>query len=200
MDKLSQIIAQNIVMLRTAAHLTQAELAEALNYSDKSVSKWERAVSIPDVGVLIQIANLFKVSVDYLVTEHKEAPPFPTAEHYRNIRTITLLSLLSVLLAALITFTVLWMLGHIIWQIFIYALPVLIIVLLVFNNIWGNCKFNFFIITALVWSLLLVIYIALLQYHYWMLFIVGLPAQAVVFLSCRIGMRGNINLNKERKN
>ena len=52
--------------------LTQLELAEKINYSDKAVSKWERGESIPDVTVLMTIASLFGVTLDFLVTEHAE--------------------------------------------------------------------------------------------------------------------------------
>ena len=60
------IIANNIIELRKSKKWTQIELAEKLNYSDKAISKWERAESLPDVTVLQQIAALFSVSVDYL--------------------------------------------------------------------------------------------------------------------------------------
>ena len=45
MDTLEEIVAYNLTELRKNARLTQAELAEKINYSDKSVSKWERGVS-----------------------------------------------------------------------------------------------------------------------------------------------------------
>ena len=51
--------------------LTQIELAEKINYSDKAVSKWERGESIPDVSVLLELSKLFGVSIDFLVTEHE---------------------------------------------------------------------------------------------------------------------------------
>ena len=51
-DNLKTIIAKNIVLLRTGERLTQAELAERLNYSDKAVSKWERGESLPDIAVI----------------------------------------------------------------------------------------------------------------------------------------------------
>ncbi len=69
MQDLKPIIAKNIAELRKAASMTQIELATRLNYSDKAVSKWERGESIPDVGVLKEIADLFEVRVDYLLTE-----------------------------------------------------------------------------------------------------------------------------------
>ena len=68
MENIKQIVAKNIADLRRASGLTQMEFAEKLNYSDKAVSKWERGDSLPDVAVLKQIADLFQVTLDYLVT------------------------------------------------------------------------------------------------------------------------------------
>ena len=48
-------------------HMTQAELGEKLNYSDKTISKWERGESAPDISVLVEIAELFGVTLDSLV-------------------------------------------------------------------------------------------------------------------------------------
>ena len=59
MEDIKPIIAKNITALRQGAKLTQIELAERLNYSDKAVSKWERAESIPDITVLKTIADMF---------------------------------------------------------------------------------------------------------------------------------------------
>ena len=68
MEDIKQIIAKNIASLRTDSKLTQLELAEKLNYSDKAISKWERGESIPDVITLKAVADLFGVTVDYLLT------------------------------------------------------------------------------------------------------------------------------------
>ena len=73
MDEIKLIIARNITDLRRKNNMTQAELAEKLNYSDKAVSKWERGESLPDVTVLKCIADTFRVTVDYLLQpEHHE--------------------------------------------------------------------------------------------------------------------------------
>ena len=48
-----EIVAQNIYYLRTVNHLTQYELGEKLNYSDKAISKWERADGLPDAHPLL---------------------------------------------------------------------------------------------------------------------------------------------------
>ncbi|MBQ5711184.1 MAG: helix-turn-helix transcriptional regulator, partial [Oscillospiraceae bacterium] len=72
MEDIKSVIAKNITQLRQAAGMTQSELGEKLNYSDKSVSKWERAESIPDVAVLKQLADLFGVKLDDLLREEPE--------------------------------------------------------------------------------------------------------------------------------
>ena len=68
MEDIKSIIAENIVQLRRANGMTQIDLAEKLNYSDKAVSKWERGESVPDISVLKNIADLFGVTVDFLIT------------------------------------------------------------------------------------------------------------------------------------
>ena len=69
---LKSIVAQNIFYLRTINQMTQYELGKKLNYSDKAISKWERADGLPDVYVLKKMSELFGVSVDYMLTEHTE--------------------------------------------------------------------------------------------------------------------------------
>ena len=62
MNELKNIIASNITYLRKQKKLTQAELAQELNYSDKAVSKWERGESVPDIETLKNIAEMFEVT------------------------------------------------------------------------------------------------------------------------------------------
>ena len=79
MDDIKLIFASNLIRLRTAAGMTQLELGEALNYTDKAVSKWERAESMPDVAAMVQIARLFHVTLDELVSP-QETWRFPLTE------------------------------------------------------------------------------------------------------------------------
>ena len=81
--------------------LTQLELAEMLNYSDKAVSKWERGESVPDVITLKKIADLFGVTVDYIITEHTEGEKPHVSKVKRN----------NQIVITLIAFFVVWLLG-----------------------------------------------------------------------------------------
>ena len=101
-EKVKKIIAENIVRYRRECNLTQAELAEKIHYSDKSVSKWERADGVPDIFVLVMLAELFGVTVNDLLTEkhrksHRAAPKLK-----RSI--ITLMSAGLVWLVAAVVF------------------------------------------------------------------------------------------------
>ena len=60
-------IAENLRKLRKAKDLTQEEVAEMLNVSPQSVSKWERGDTLPDITLLPSLANLHKVSVDAII-------------------------------------------------------------------------------------------------------------------------------------
>ena len=67
-------IAKNIVLLRKAYNWKQSDLAEKLHYTDKTISKWERNESTPDVESLAEIARIFNVSIDFLFQENNDAP------------------------------------------------------------------------------------------------------------------------------
>lgn len=60
-------LAQKIRVLRTAKNLSQDELAEKLYISRQAVSKWENGEATPDIDKLVQLAEIFGVSLDYLV-------------------------------------------------------------------------------------------------------------------------------------
>ncbi len=64
-----QLFSANLHRLRSEAGLTQRELAERLGYSEKSVSKWERADGIPGIAALYDLAELFGVPLDELFTD-----------------------------------------------------------------------------------------------------------------------------------
>ena len=194
MDDLKPIIAKNITDLRKAADMTQAQLAEKLNYSDKAVSKWERGDAIPGVITLKEVADLFGVTVDYLLTEEhtaeKEIKREFTKRQRRNHLIISLLSTMTVWLAATIIYvsislTTLFGLPEA-WLAFVFAVPASCIILLIFNSIWGKVKRNFVIITVFLWSLLVSLCLTFFfvsgESYIWLLLAVGIPLQIMILL------------------
>lgn len=194
MSEIKRTIAKNIVQLRRAKGMTQLELAEQLNYSDKAVSKWERGESLPDIIVLKEIADLFQVKVDDLLTVGEEdelLPREPEERSFRNKGFVTGMSILLVWLIATLIYVLIEMIRpdfHNHWLAFIYAVPVSLIVWLVLNSIWFNRRINFLIISLLMWSVLATAFITPLPYGFnaWLIFVVGIPGQAIILLWSRI--------------
>lgn len=186
MDNLNYIIAKNLSHLRKMNGLTQAELAEKLNYSDKAVSKWEKGESLPGVEVLYKLSKLYGVSLDFIVGEETaRSAPVPSQRKNHNI--ITLLSVLAVWLLA----TVVYIFCDIFaglkpWMAFCWAVPASLVVTLVFNVIWHGKKLFFLVVSFLMWSLLLCFCLQFLNYNIWLILAIGVPLQAGAILWWRL--------------
>lgn len=193
MTDLREVVANNISELRQKHQMTQLSLAQKLNYSDKAISKWERGESFPDIFMLKRIADLFGVSVDYLLcddhSETVERDERIAKMTRRNRAIISVLANMLIWLIATVAFVIMGivhpeaMLPE--WMVFIYALPLSLVVALVFNSIWGRGKLNYLIIALLCWSILLAFYmtyLTVLGLNLWLIFIIGVPAQIIVAL------------------
>ncbi|WP_405345440.1 helix-turn-helix domain-containing protein [Ruminococcus sp.] len=191
MDDLKKVVAGNIIKLRTSMNLTQAQLGEKLNYSDKSISKWERGESVPDVFVLKTIADMAGVTVDYIITLHdpdEEVQIEAKGPRYSR-RFITLTVLAGIWALAVLVFVVLWLCGIFNWLVFIYAIPVSLITLLVLNSVWGDRSWNLYIISGLVWGIICSIYLTAIKFNWWQLFLLGIPAQIIIIFAFSIRRR-----------
>ncbi|MBE6892673.1 MAG: helix-turn-helix transcriptional regulator [Ruminococcaceae bacterium] len=189
MDDLKVITASNIINLRTAKGMTQAELGELLNYSDKSVSKWERAEAVPDAYVLKKMSEIFGVTVDYILNSHdswEKPESFKKAERGFRSKVITAVAIAGIWTLAFLIYIIGWLLESNWWLLFIYALPVSLITLLVLNSVWESGKNNRHIIYALVASIFLTIYLTFISYNPWQILLLLIPAELIVFLSFRI--------------
>ena len=189
MEDLKVITASNIINLRTAKGLTQAELGELLNYSDKSVSKWERAEAVPDAYVLKKMSEIFGVSVDYLLNSHdswEKPESFKKAERNFHSKVITVLVIFGIWTLAFFIYIIGWLLEANWWLLFVYALPVSLITFLVLNSVWEQGKNNRHIIYGLVASVFLSAYLTFISFNPWQILLLLVPAEFIVFLSFRI--------------
>ncbi len=187
MDELKNIVASNLIELRVASGMTQSQLAEKINYSDKSVSKWERAEAIPDVAVLKNIADVFGVTVDYLITTHDRWEKKPKKEkRIVSRQMIIAVSVMGIWAVAFVAFVILWLMERVVWQIFLGAVPVSLITLLVLHSVFGRGKYNFWIVTALMLSVLSFVYFLFLHYNWWQIFLLAVPLELVIFFGFRI--------------
>lgn len=202
-EKLKKQIGRNIVSYRKRLRMTQAGLAEKLNYSDKAVSKWERGESVPDVQTLMQLAELFDITVNELLVDPDALPENPgavervmgkavekTLKRKADKRIILGLSTVLVWFVALLLFVILSTLNIAkSWIAFIYAIPVTAIVLLSLRSAWKDFRWNQALISLIVWGGLLSVYCSLLlflQVNVWKIFLLGIPGQIAILLWFRL--------------
>ena len=205
--KLKSQIGTNIASYRKRMRLTQAGLAERLNYSDKAVSKWERGESVPDVLTLMQLADLFEVSVNDLLVDPNALPSDigkvekameraveRTLKRKANKRAILGLSSILVWFVALLLFVVLSSLDiPKTWMAFLYAIPANAIVLLSLRSAWKDFRWNQTLVSVIVWGGLVCLYATLLVFiglNIWKLLLLGIPGQLAVFFWFRLYRKG----------
>ena len=203
-EQLKNQLGANIVAYRKRSGLTQAKLAELLNYSDKAVSKWERGESMPDVLTLVQLAELFDTTVDELLADPNalpketggrieqamEAAVAKTLKRKANKKVILGLSSLLVWFVALFVFVVVSSLDvPKSWIAFFYAIPSDAIVQLSLRSAWRDFRWNKTLISIIMWGSVLSIYMTLLVFwslNIWKLFLLGIPGQLAIFLWFRM--------------
>lgn len=193
MSELRDVVAKNISDLRQKKGFTQLSLAQELNYSDKAISKWERGESFPDIFMLKKLADLFGVTVDYLLNEDHTENEKHAAEVSKMVRRnriiISVLANMLIWLIATVSFVIMGLVHPASllpgWMVFVYALPLSSVVTLVFNSIWGRRKLNYLIITFMSWFILLAFYMTYLvifDLNIWIIFIIGIPVQIIISL------------------
>ena len=190
MEDIKSIVAKNITELRQANGMTQLELAEKLNYSDKTISKWERAESTPDISVMVEIADMFGVTLDYLVkAKHtvEEVTEVKSAKTKYNRRVIAYICEVGVWIAAIFAFIITTLIikeNAFQFLYFVYAMPIVLIVRLVFNSVWFNPRRNYFIISLLMWWLLASVHITFLYFgiNVVLVYLLGVAGQLAIVL------------------
>ncbi len=212
-EKLKKLIGINIAAHRKRCGLTQAGLAEKLNYTDKAVSKWERGESVPDVLTLVALAEYFEISVNDLVAD-PDALPAETSKMQQTMGMVVektlkrkankniILGLCSILVwfVALLLYVIFASFG---WEegalAFLYAIPANAIVLLSLRSAWLDFRWNKAYISAIVWGFLISVHITVLVFwniNLWRIYLLGIPGQAAIFLWFRLFRPGH----KEEKN
>ena len=201
-EELKSRVGANIARLRKDRGLTQAELAERINYSDKAVSKWERAESLPDVLTLISLAEQLGTDLNTLtglpaapapdsipepVPEIPAESQKPAKKRYTADKTvIQTLSSILVWVVALFLYMVLDAFGvKNLWLLFVFAIPANAIVLLSLRSAWKLYGINRLLISVILWGSLLTVYLLLLvigKVNVWRILPMGLLGQAAIIL------------------
>ncbi len=180
MKDLRKIIGDNLTELRKRRGLTQLELAEKFNYTDRAVSKWENGDTLPDVEVLYQLCEYYGVTMDYLT--HEENAQFKRKDDPLN-RTnkiiITAMAVTVVMMLATVIFVYYMIRKNIvIWQAFVWAIPLCALFTVYFNKIYFHRKIVAFCCwSVFIWSGITAPFLSFGNYELWPLFFIGIPAQ-----------------------
>ena len=177
---LRKTVAKNITQYRKAHHDTQLDLATKLNYSDKSVSKWERGESLPDVYILSQIAELYGVSVSALIGEIQ--PPKESKPQYHMFIVLLSLALTMAVATLLFSMFVICKVDYPAWMFFVYALPVCSIICIVFTSLWWGILWQGVSVSALIWTLGLSLYLSFELENVSLIFLVCAALQVLTLL------------------
>ena len=202
-EKIKSMLGRNIASYRKQYGLTQAGLAEKLNYSDKAVSKWERGESMPDVTTLVQLAEQFDISVNDLVVDPNELPGNPgklekamTQVSEKALKRKADKNIILALSSTLVWFVALFLFVVLSsfdisnsWLSFFYAVPANAIVLLSLRSAWHDFRWNKALISCIVWGTLVSFHASLwvfLNVNVWRLYLLGIPGQIAIFLWFRL--------------
>ena len=186
MKDIKTAVAENLTQLRKSAGLTQAQLAEKFNYSDKAICRWEHGETLPDINTLYALCEFYGVTMNDLTDPSFEPSDIKTTERqefkYRLL--ITAFFLAALWLLVVVFFVTSLTFGRSYWLIFIWAVPLSCIVV---ARLWRKYDmhpaFKICLYSLLAWSLLASLFLHLLiidGVNSWMIFLVGVPLQAII--------------------
>ncbi len=196
MKDIKSIVSANLSALRKQKGITQAELAEKLNYSDKAISRWEKGDTLPDLNVLGEICEFYGITMNDLTSEDCTAPQkdHRKKQHFAYRMWMCLLAGSAVWLFATIWF-VYYLVGSDknLWIAFVWAIPISCGVVMLIGRMAFNWIVHLVIGSVTVWSAVSAI---IFQIYFfteigggnaiWFLYLVGIPLQAMLFMFQRV--------------
>lgn len=178
--ELNKIIAHNLCTLRKKSGLTQLQLAEKINYSDKAVSKWEKGDCLPSIYVLMTVADFYGVTLQEIVSEDKAVEPKKGKKDVKTM--VSLLSWATVWLVATIVFVVLRYISPVerAWLSFIIAIPASFLVCTIFSVVWKWRLPTAIFSSFFVWTSIMAISLILTSSQIWLVYLIGIPLQFII--------------------
>lgn len=185
MEDIKRNISANLVLLRKSCKLTQQELAEKFNYSDKAVSRWEVGDSLPDISVLLRICEFYGVDFDYLIHAHEEAP-VPIRKKQDDGIKIAIVLLLVALVFTVATIVFVYgsiFKGRFVWIAFVWAAPVSFAVAAYCSHRWWHPFVTLILSSLFIWTTITALYLHLFSLlNVWPIYFLGIPGQIILIL------------------
>ena len=202
MKQIKDIIAENLVTLRKQKNFTQEEVAKKLNYSDNTISRWERGELCPSVEMLEAIANIYEIPIEYLLKENL-AKRIEGSQQTKVAQGVSFcaISVSFLFLAVTILFFCMQTFFKLnLWILFVWPVPVSLLIFFNFAFIWRKRTAYFILFTLFIWAVFTTLYLQFLEYNLWMLFLIAIPCQVAWTIWCyvRPNKRRTIR-NKQKK-
>lgn len=183
---ISKVVGANLSKLRKHKKLTQLELAKQLNFSDKTISKWESGESLPSIDILSQITKFYEITMNDLVNPDFEPEKLQTQKMddvkvKKIIVSLLFITILWLVLTVIFVYAKIYAKANL-WTVFIWGVPISFVIAIAFNKFWGTQKIALYLISALIWSFLGAVYLQFMDYSLWVIFILGVPAEVLTIL------------------
>lgn len=186
MKDIKSVVSANLGALRKQRGITQAELAEKLNYSDKAISRWEKGDTLPDLNVLYEICEFYGITMNDLTSEECTAPEIDQTFKNQRMYRIWICALAGVSVWLFATLWFVFNLPEPLWITFLWAVPISCGAVILIGRTMFNWIVHFVLASVTVWSTIASLYFHILFFasgdNFWYLFIVGVPLQAMVFI------------------
>ena len=200
MKTIKELVPQNLVALRKKNNLTQIELAEKINYSDKAISRWEKGEVMPNYEILEQLAEIYHVPFTYFFEEHELESNKATSQKETNIYIAAILSMILVVWTiVVVAFFIIKNLTNVYYfMLFVWAAPLTILAIKFGMARWFKDRFYIITSSLLFWTTLLAIYFQLFKLNLWSIFLLGIPVQLTIILIDFIKKIRNPKLAKQK--
>lgn len=163
--------AKNLYSLRKSRGLSQAQLADALNYTYKAISKWENKETMPDIVTLTSIGEYFDISIDDLISNRNV---IKISNRKKIQKRITLSSVSICFFVIAIVYLVLLLCNVKNSYIAIpFAFLTSGIVLLVFSCLWFKKIFVFISVSSIIWSIAIIAMLFMNFTYFWVVMIIA---------------------------
>ena len=200
MKTIKELVPQNLVALRKKNNLTQIELAEKINYSDKAISRWEKGEVMPNYEILEQLAEIYQIPFTYFFEEHELESNKATSQKETNIYIAAILSMILVVwTVVVVAFFIIKNLTNVYYfMLFVWAAPLTILAIKFGMAKWFKDRFYIITSSLLFWTTLLAIYFQLFKLNLWSIFLLGIPVQLTIILIDFIKKIRNPKLAKQK--
>jgi transcriptional regulator with XRE-family HTH domain len=188
MKDLAPIVSHNLSELRKGRGLTQGQLAEKFNYSDKSISKWEHGEALPDLNTLQELADFYGVTLDYLthvesdISLQDRGKNDPVAERVNKSVIVTLgVTFIWTIAICVLVGCILFQTRWPYWLPLVWAVPLSFCLLSYFNHKWGKAEWSLPLQLVFIWTLVISAYVEIGMdlgmegWQLWVILLVGVP-------------------------